>query len=147
QGLGAAIAEHFLEQGANVALCGRNAGDLDAQQKRLAATYGADRVWAKPADISRRNDVDALFDEAQSRFGRVSILIANAGVYGPMGSIDVVDWDEWEDAIAINLTGTVYCARKAVALFKPQRYGKILILSGGGATSPLPGISAYAASK
>jgi NAD(P)-dependent dehydrogenase (short-subunit alcohol dehydrogenase family) len=147
QGLGAAIAEHFLTEGAKVVLCGRNSGDLDAQQKRLAAAYGADRVCAKPANVSSRSDVDALFDEAQSRFGGVSILVANAGVYGPMGSIDAVDWDEWAEAIAINLTGTVYCARKAVELFKPQRYGKILILSGGGATSPLPGISAYAASK
>ena len=147
QGLGATIAEHFLAEGANVALCGRNAGDLDAQQQRLAAAYGADRVWAKSADVSNRGDVDALFDEAQSRFGRVNVLVANAGVYGPMGSIDAVDWDEWVQAISINLTGTVYCTRKAVEIFKPQRYGKILILSGGGATSPLPGISAYAASK
>lgn len=147
QGLGAAIAEHFLAEGANVALCGRNAGDLDAQQKRLAATYGADRVWAKPADVSSRSDIDALFEEAQARFGQLDILVANAGVYGPMGSIDAVDWDEWVQAIAINLTGTVYCTRKAVELFKPQRYGKILILSGGGATNPLPGISSYAASK
>jgi NAD(P)-dependent dehydrogenase (short-subunit alcohol dehydrogenase family) len=147
QGLGAAIAEHFLAKGASVALCSRSAGELDAQQKRLAATYGADRVWAKPADISSRSDADAFFDEAQSRFSKVNVLVANAGVYGPMGSIDAVDWDEWAQAIAINLTGTVYCTRKAVEMFKPQRYGKILILSGGGATNPLPGISAYAASK
>jgi NAD(P)-dependent dehydrogenase (short-subunit alcohol dehydrogenase family) len=147
QGLGATIAEHFLAEGANVALCGRNAADLDAQQKRLAVAYGADRVWARTADVSSRNDVDTLFEAAQSRFGKVNVLVANAGVYGPMGSIDAVDWDEWVQAIAINLTGTVYCARKAVEMFKPQRYGKILMLSGGGATNPLPGISAYAASK
>ncbi len=77
----------------------------------------------------------------------MSILVSNAGVYGPMGAIDSVDWDEWVQAIAINLTGNVYCARKAFAAFKPHRYGKILMLSGGGATNPLPGISAYAASK
>jgi len=147
QGLGAAIAEHFLAEGANIALCSRNAADLSEQHKRLAAAHGADRVWSRPADISSTNDVDALFEEAQSRFGRLDVLVNNAGVYGPMGSIDTVDWDEWVQAIAINLTGTVYCARKAVTIFKPQRYGKIVILSGGGATSPLPGISAYAASK
>lgn len=146
QGLGAAIAEHFLSEGANVVLCARNADELEAQRRRLAATY-SDRVWARPADISVRSDVDALFDAAQSRYGRLSILVSNAGVYGPMGSIDTVDWDEWVQAIAINLTGNVYCARKALAAFKPQRYGKILMLSGGGATNPLPGISAYAASK
>jgi NAD(P)-dependent dehydrogenase (short-subunit alcohol dehydrogenase family) len=146
-GLGVAIAEHLLSEGANVALCSRTATDLAAQHKRLAAAYGADRVWAKPADISCKSDVDALFAEAQSRFGGLDILVNNAGIYGPMGSIDAVDWDQWVQAIAINLTGTVYCARKAVTMFKPQRYGKIVILSGGGATSPLPGISAYAASK
>jgi len=147
QGLGAAIAEHFLAEGANVALCSRNAADLSEQHNRLAAAHGADRVWSRPADISITSDVDALFEETQSRFGRLDVLVNNAGVYGPMGSIDAVDWDQWVQAIAINLTGTVYCARKAVAIFKPQRYGKIVILSGGGATSPLPGISAYAASK
>jgi 3-oxoacyl-[acyl-carrier protein] reductase len=147
QGLGAAIAEHFLAEGADVALCGRTAADLAAQQKRLAAVYGENRVWAKPADVSSKSDVDALFDEAHSRFGRLDILVNNAGVYGPMGTIDAIDWDEWVQAIAVNLTGAVYCARKAVSIFKPQRYGKIVMLSGGGATSPLPGISAYAASK
>lgn len=147
QGLGAAIAEHFLSEGANVVLCGRNAQDLAAQRERLAATHDAARVLAQPADVSSRSDVDALFEAAQSRFGRLSILVNNAGVYGPMGSIDTVDWDAWVEAIAINLTGNVYCARKAVEAFKPHRYGKILMLSGGGATSPLPGISAYAASK
>jgi NAD(P)-dependent dehydrogenase (short-subunit alcohol dehydrogenase family) len=147
QGLGAAIAEHFLTEGANVVLCARNADELEAQRKRLAAAYGAERVSATPADISVRSDVDALFDAAQSRHGQLSILVSNAGVYGPMGAIDSVDWDEWVQAIAINLTGNVYCARKALAAFKPQGYGKILMLSGGGATNPLPGISAYAASK
>jgi NAD(P)-dependent dehydrogenase (short-subunit alcohol dehydrogenase family) len=146
-GLGAAIAEHFLSEGAKVILCGRNADDLDKQHKRLAATYATDCVWAQPADISVKSEVDALFDAAQSRFGRLDVLVNNAGVYGPMGPIDTIDWDEWVQAIAINLTGNVYCARKAVAAFKPHRYGKILMLSGGGATSPLPGISAYAASK
>jgi 3-oxoacyl-[acyl-carrier protein] reductase len=147
QGLGAAIAEHFLAEGANVVLCARNADELEAQRQRLAAAYTADRVWAKPADISVSSDVDALFDAAQSRYGRLSIVVCNAGVHGPMGSIDTVDWDGWVQAIAINLIGSVYCARQAVAALKPHRYGKILMLSGGGATSPLPGISAYAASK
>src|SRR6185503_5362742 len=63
------------------------------------------------------------------------------------GTIETIDWDEWVQAIAINLNGLVYCSRKAIEAFKPQRYGKIINLSGGGATNPLPGISAYAASK
>src|SRR5665213_2362673 len=147
QGLGVAIAEHFLAEGANVVLCARSADELEAQRQRLAAIHGAERVLAMPADISVRGEVDALFEATQSRYGRLDILVCNAGIHGPMGSIDAIDWDAWVQAIAINLTGTVYCARKAVAAFKPHRYGKLLMLSGGGATSPLPGISAYAASK
>jgi len=147
QGLGAAIAQHFLGEGANVVICGRNAGELEAQRERLSAAYDAARILAQPTDVSSRKDVDVLFGAAQARFGRLDILVNNAGIYGPMGSIDAVDWDQWAEAIAINLTGNVYCARRAVDAFKPQRYGKILFLSGGGATSPLPGISAYAASK
>jgi 3-oxoacyl-[acyl-carrier protein] reductase len=64
-----------------------------------------------------------------------------------MGSIDTIDWSQWVQAIAINLNGLVYCCRKAVETMKPRRRGKIINLSGGGATNPLPGISAYAASK
>ena len=88
-----------------------------------------------------------LFAAAANAFGKLDIVVNNAGVYGPMGSIETIDWDEWVQAIAINLNGLVYCCRKAVEAFKPQRYGKIINLSGGGATNPLPGISAYAASK
>ena len=128
-------------------LCARNAGELEATRARLAAAHPGGTILTYRADIASRADVDALFAAATATFGKLDILVNNAGVYGPMGSIDAIDWDEWVQAIAINLTGTVYCARKAVEAFKPHRYGKIINLSGGGATNPLPGISAYAVSK
>jgi len=146
-GLGAEIAEQFAAAGASLMLCARNAAELEVQRKRLAAAYPNSRILAHRADISDRSDVDALFVAAASELGKLDIVVNNAGVYGPMGSIDTIDWDEWVQAIAINLTGVVYCSRKAVEAFKPNRYGKIINLSGGGATNPLPGISAYAASK
>jgi NAD(P)-dependent dehydrogenase (short-subunit alcohol dehydrogenase family) len=147
QGLGAAIAEAYLAAGASVVLCARTAGDLDAQRQRLEGSYPAGRVVAQVADVAVTSDIDALFERTLSTFGRLDILVNNAGGYGPMGPIETVDWDAWVKAIAINLTGNVYCARKAVPIFKAQRAGKIIFLSGGGATNPLPGISAYAASK
>jgi NAD(P)-dependent dehydrogenase (short-subunit alcohol dehydrogenase family) len=147
QGFGAAVAEHFLAEGASVALCARNAEQLESQRSQLALRYSNDRILTRTTDVAVESDVDALFDAAQTRFGHVDILVNNAGVYGPMGPIDSIDWHEWVQAIAINLIGSVYCARKAVSLLKPRRYGKIINLSGGGATNPLPGISAYAASK
>jgi NAD(P)-dependent dehydrogenase (short-subunit alcohol dehydrogenase family) len=146
-GLGAEIAEQFAAQGAALMLCARNASELEAQRGRLAAAYPDCAVFTHRADVSKESDVDSLFAAAASSFKKLDIVVNNAGVYGPMGSIDTVDWDEWVQAIAINLMGTVYCSRKAVEAFKPNRYGKIINLSGGGATNPLPGISAYAASK
>jgi NAD(P)-dependent dehydrogenase (short-subunit alcohol dehydrogenase family) len=147
QGLGAVIADRFLAEGAAVALCARTGADLDACCQRLRAAHASATIFARTADVASREQVDAFFDEAHARLGRIDILVNNAGIYGPMGSIDAIDWQDWVDAIAINLIGTVYCARKAVSLFKPNRYGKIVNISGGGATSPLPGLSAYAASK
>lgn len=146
-GLGAEIAERFMAEGAAVMLCARNRAELEAQHARLSAAYPKAHIAAHRADVSVRDDVDALFDAAISSFGKIDVVVNNAGVYGPMGTIDTIDWDDWVQAIAINLTGLVYCSRKAIEAFKPNRYGKIVNLSGGGATNPLPGISAYAASK
>lgn len=147
QGLGAAIARRFAAEGARLALCARHEAELFAKRDELLLAYPAARIVAQSADVSCTDDVDALFAAAERAFGRIDVLVNNAGVYGPMGGIDTVDWGEWVKALAINLSGNVYCARKAVQLFKPQGYGKIINLSGGGATNPLPGISAYAASK
>ena len=147
QGLGAAIAERFLAEGAAVVLCARTPAELEQSRARLQSAYPAATVLAQAADIADPTQVDLLFDRAAGALGRIDILVNNAGVYGPMGTLDEIDWREWAEALAINLTGTAYCARKAISLFKPQRYGKIVNLSGGGATNPLPGVSAYAASK
>jgi len=147
QGLGAAIASHFLAQGAAVSLCARSHDDLAAQYAQLSAHYPPERVHIKTADVASKAEVDALFDATLALFGRLDILVNNAGVYGPMGAIDVLDWDQWVDALRINLVGTAYCARRAIAIFKARRYGKIINMSGGGATKPLPGLSVYAASK
>jgi 3-oxoacyl-[acyl-carrier protein] reductase len=146
-GLGAAIAEQFAAEGAALMLCARNAPELEAQRARLVAAHPKVRILGHVADVSKASDVDRLFAAAASVFGKLDIVVNNAGVYGPMGSIDTIDWDGWVQAIAVNLNGLVYCCRKAVKAMKPRRYGKIINLSGGGATNPLPGISAYAASK
>ena len=92
-------------------------------------------------------DVRALVDVALEHFGQLEILVNNAGVYGPMGTIEDVDWDAWVDAIRINLLGSVLVARAIVPHFKARGYGKVIQLAGGGATAPMPQISAYAASK
>ena len=148
QGLGAEIARHYVVNGASVLLCARSADKLGAVQESLAPLLvpGA-RLVTISADVGERNDVGRIFEALRTEFPRLDILVNNAGVYGPMGNIEDVDWDAWVDAIRINLLGLVCVSRAAMPMFRAQRYGKIINISGGGAANPMPAITAYAASK
>ena len=148
QGLGLAIAERFLASGASVLLMARDAARLDVARQELSRhARPGQNVHAVPGDISRAEDCTAAVEEAVKHFGGLTILVNNAGVYGPMGRLEDVDWSEWEEAIRINFLGTALMCRAALGQMRARGYGKIVNLSGGGATAPLPRFSAYAASK
>jgi NAD(P)-dependent dehydrogenase (short-subunit alcohol dehydrogenase family) len=148
QGLGAAIARAFVENGANVMLCARGEELLEMVREDLTeVAAGRSLVLAQKADVAKPADVDAVAARAISELGGLDILVCNAGVYGPKGPIEDVPWDEWVSAMNINIHGVVLPCRAVLRHFKAQKYGKIILLSGGGATKPLPFVSAYAASK
>jgi NAD(P)-dependent dehydrogenase (short-subunit alcohol dehydrogenase family) len=149
QGLGLVIAQSYIDAGANVFACARNASTLEQARAQLVASAGGDsqRVGVQVADVSQPQQVEELVSAAVKRFPDLSILVSNAGVYGPMGSIEQVDWGEWVQAMSINLMGSVLAVRALIPQMKRLGYGKIIQLSGGGATAPLPGLTAYAASK
>ena len=148
QGLGLAIARASVVAGASVVMCARDAALLEKARVEVAALATAgQRVIAHAADVSRRDDVERLVAAACAAFPDLQILVNNAGVYGPMGPSETVDWDAWVQAIEINLFGSILMCRALLPHFKKRRYGKIIQLSGGGATNPLPRLTAYAASK
>jgi 3-oxoacyl-[acyl-carrier protein] reductase len=148
EGLGAAIADHYVAAGASVMLCARTEAALEAVAARLRAKLGANQsVHFQRADVSIPADVDHLVQQTLRFLPNLSILVNNAGIYGPIGLLEETDWAEWTKAIEINLYGLVYSSRAVLPHFKRQRYGKIINLSGGGATNPLPRLSSYAASK
>ncbi len=147
QGLGKTIAEYFLREGANVVLCARSEKDLLATRDELATKFPAQKVSAKTCDVSNEKQVNELVAFALSELGSLGSLVLNAGVYGPMGPTESVSLDEWRRAIDINLFGVLLPSRAVIPYFKQAGRGKIVILSGGGATNPLPNISSYAASK
>lgn len=148
QGFGEAVARRYVQEGARVFLCARNAGKLEAVGRALQASAASpdDVRWAS-ADVSLVADVTRVVAQAADAFGGVDALVCNAGIYGPKGAIEDVDWQAWSDTIAINLGGAVLCCRAAVPLMRAQGHGAIVLLSGGGATKPMPFLSAYAASK
>jgi NAD(P)-dependent dehydrogenase (short-subunit alcohol dehydrogenase family) len=149
QGLGLEIARYYLQAGIDgLCICGRDQAALEAAEKELRGLAGSGQeVLAKVADVSVADEVGALVESALERFPELTILVNNAGIYGPKGTIEQADWGEWMRAVEINLYGSVLPARALISHFKRRGYGKIVQLSGGGATNPLPGLSAYAASK
>jgi NAD(P)-dependent dehydrogenase (short-subunit alcohol dehydrogenase family) len=148
QGLGLEIAREYVRQGAHVLLCARQLGPLERAYDELNAVARPDqKVLRRAADVADTNDARELAATAIAEFGQVHALVNNAGVYGPKGPIDEIDWDAWVEAIQINLLGSIQMCRALLPHFKAKRYGRIVQLSGGGATNPLPNLSAYATSK
>ncbi len=148
QGLGLSIAKKYVLAGADVMLCARNASLLnDVAGDLLKMTEPGQKVVAMAMDVSVEDDVQSLVKETLNVLGGCHILVNNAAIYGPKGEIESVDWAEWVKTIEINVFGSILMCRALLPHFKDQGYGKIIQLSGGGATNPLPRISAYATSK
>ena len=148
QGLGLEIAKKYIEAGASLTICARNGQLLEQARTALLPLAGPNQdISALMADVSRESEVQAVVDTTLQKFGHVDILVNNAGVYGPKGVIEAVDWQEWVQAIQINLFGSILMCRAILPHFRSRGGGKIVQLSGGGATNPLPRISAYAVSK
>ena len=148
QGLGAAIASHFVAEGASVMLCAREEANLEEVRARLASQAApGQQVLAMRCDMAQPADIEGLVTECQRRFPKIDILLNNAGIQGPMGSVEEVDWAQWVTTIQVNLLGVVAACRAVIPGMKARGYGKIINISGGGATNPMPGMTAYAASK
>lgn len=148
QGLGLEIAKTYAAAGANLMLCARDEYLLNAALLEVKRYAVADQeILAQKTDVSSEAEVSNLIDSTFNQLGECHILVNNAGIYGPKGDIDGVNWYEWTKAVEINVYGSVLLCRKLMPHFKQRRYGKVIQLSGGGATNPLPKFSAYAVSK
>jgi len=148
QGLGKAVSEAFLKEGANVVICARNEAMLTQAFNELRGFCKSQRQLSHfQADVSKVDQVERLVDFAFGHHQRIDILVNNAGIYGPKGCIEEVDWSEWTHTIEVNLYGPMLMCRALLPHFKHNQHGKIINISGGGATAPLPRLSAYAAAK
>jgi 3-oxoacyl-[acyl-carrier protein] reductase len=148
RGLGLEIARAFVGAGASVMLCARGQHELETAGRslRLQARPGQIVRWC-PADVTDPNQIAVVVDQSIRDFSALQVLVNNAGIHGPFGPIEQVNWAAWKHAIETNLYGSVNAVRAVLPHFKAQGHGKIIQMSGGGATKPLPRISAYAASK
>ena len=148
KGLGFEIAKNFVKSGANIMICSRNLKEIkkSCQRLNLIKKKGQKIIYSS-TDISSYDQVKILVRKTLKNFKKIDILVNNAGIYGPKGNIESTNWSEWEKTIKINLLGSIMLCREVIPHFKKNNKGKIIQLSGGGATSPLPSISGYAVSK
>src|SRR5580698_10254022 len=146
-GLGRGIALALLAAGWQVALAGRQAEALEATAR--AWTGPADAALAVPADVTSPASVAALFDRIGDRWGRLDLLVNNAGVFGPAGPVDAIDLAGWQAVVDTNLTGVFLCAQHAVRMMKAQvpRGGRIINNGSISAHTPRPNSVAYTATK
>lgn len=142
RGIGAASAQVFAKAGAKVALLARS----DTATTALAAGLGANAM-AVHCDVAEASSVAAAMDAVIGRWGRIDVLINNAGVIDPIARIADTDPADWGRAIDINLKGVFHGMRCAIPFMRAQGAGTILTVSSGAAHTPLEGWAAYCASK
>jgi 3-oxoacyl-[acyl-carrier protein] reductase len=145
RGIGQAIALALAKEGADVVVVSRTPAEIEATVAEIRAQKR--RALAITADVSNPQDVTAMVEQVIREFGTVHILVNNAGIQGPIGPLVENDANAWIRTVMINLIGTFLCCRAVLPRMIQQRRGKIINLSGGGATGPRPNFSAYAASK
>jgi NAD(P)-dependent dehydrogenase (short-subunit alcohol dehydrogenase family) len=145
RGIGRAIAERMLAEGASVAICGRSGQGVERAVSEM--TEHAEGVaWGAPADVAKLEDVRDFFRGVDSRFGGVDILVNNAGV-GIFRSVADLTPEEWRTTVDVNLNGAYYCSHEALQRFRTRGGGSIINISSLAGKNPFAGGAAYNASK
>ena len=144
RGIGLAIADALLGQGASVVISGTNKDHLEAATKKLASRSRS--MSAVQADVRRYTDVDALMTTAVKEFGGLDILINNAGV-GVFKSVAETTVEEWHRVLDTNLSGVFYCCHAAIPHFKERGGGWIINISSLASKNAFVNGGVYCASK
>jgi 3-oxoacyl-[acyl-carrier protein] reductase len=145
-GIGSAAARRCLEEGAQVAISDQHARRLGETSDELAAAHG-ERVWSQPCDVTDQSAVDALIDGAANRFGRIDVLINNAGLGGTASVLEMTD-EQWLRVLDVTLNGTFRCTRAALRQMVAQgRGGAVVNNASVLGWRAQPGQAHYAAAK
>ncbi len=143
-GIGEATALLLTECGAKVVLGARGLGRLEALAARIAG--GGGEAAYLPTDVRRRGDVAALVNLASARYGKLDVLVSNAGI-GPLAPLDDLRVEEWDDMIDINIKGVLYGIAAALPVFRSQGFGHFIHTASTAAHRIVPNMAVYAGTK
>lgn len=143
-GIGEAIAKLFLEEGAKVVLCARDLARTQSAAQRIGGT--AENILSVSCDVSKRSQVDALMQAALKRFGRIDVLVNNAG-FGLNDSIEKMNLADLRSMFDTNLFGTIECIQAVAPIMRQQGGGDIVNISSVSGHISTPYMGGYAATK
>jgi NAD(P)-dependent dehydrogenase (short-subunit alcohol dehydrogenase family) len=144
RGIGKGIARGLAAEGAALTISARGTAELEATRAELSAAGAS--VLAVPADVTDEKQVAGLFRQALARFGRLDLLVNNAGAFDG-GALDQLSLETWEKVIAINLRAPFLCTREAFRIMKSQGGGRIINIGSIAAQRVRPHSAPYSASK
>ncbi|HVF51334.1 MAG TPA: SDR family NAD(P)-dependent oxidoreductase [Pyrinomonadaceae bacterium] len=144
RGLGLVLAREFASEGARVAICARDPVELERARRDLAGR-GAE-VLAVPCDVTERAQVNELVQLVRGRFGRIDVLVNNAGVI-QVGPVEVMTVEDYEEALKIHFWGPLYTTLAALPDMRRRREGRIVNISSIGGKIGVPHLVPYSASK
>lgn len=145
RGIGKRLAIGFSAAGAKVGLLARTEAELDLAKLEIEQAGGV--ALKIRADVRKPEEMSSAVERMRAALGGVDILIAAAGVPGPIGPLVSLKAKVWNDAVEINLMGVVNACRAALPAMIEKRSGKLILIAGAGAAAPRRNFSAYAASK
>jgi NAD(P)-dependent dehydrogenase (short-subunit alcohol dehydrogenase family) len=145
RGIGKRLALGFAAAGARVGLLARSKGELDLAQLEIESAGGV--ALRIRADVTHYEQLCAAGERMRAHFGRLDVLVAAAGMLGPIGPLAEANPKSWAETIQTNLLGFMFSCRAVLPHMIERRSGKIIALSGAGAVHPRPNFSASAASK
>jgi 3-oxoacyl-[acyl-carrier protein] reductase len=145
RGVGASVASVLRAEGADVVIADIDDGGAQAQARAIDQT--AEHALAVRVDVTKRGDLDAMVQAALRRWGRVDILVANAGIY-PHVDLDALEPETFDSLMAINVRGAVFAVQACLAPMRAAGYGRVVLTSSitGGVVGQ-PGYAHYGASK
>jgi NAD(P)-dependent dehydrogenase (short-subunit alcohol dehydrogenase family) len=145
-GVGRAASLALMKDGFSVVLAGRRKEPLESV---IAEGKAAQKCLAVPTDVSKPDQIKALFAKVKSEFGRLDVLFNNAGMGAPPVPLEDLPYDKWLDVVQLNITGPFLCAQEAIKIMKDQnpRGGRIINNGSISAHAPRPYSVAYTSTK
>ncbi|MDG1425158.1 MAG: SDR family oxidoreductase [Paracoccaceae bacterium] len=140
-GIGRTIAERFASLGDRVAICDASANNIAAFQMQMP-----DALTAQ-ADVTDQDQMQVFFDQVTQHLGGVDVLVSNAGIGGPAGSIETLKLEDWRRCLSVNLDGAFLACGWAAELMRAQKSGLILLMSSSSGLFGVPNRAPYVAAK